>query len=110
MPIYKYRCERCDEVQEVMARISDPAPTTCVKCGAEGTLRKQVVRSGFQLKGGGWYADLYGSSKSSDKKGDTKTAGAKKDSTKKDGAAEPKPESKSADSGSSGGEAKSSAA
>lgn len=63
MPIYEYRCQKCGHELEVMQKISDPAPDPCPKCGAPQSLERLVSRSSFQLKGGGWYSDLYGSTK-----------------------------------------------
>ncbi len=63
MPIYEYRCGRCGHELEVMQKISDPAPDPCPKCGEAGALERLMSRTSFQLKGGGWYADLYGSAK-----------------------------------------------
>ena len=66
MPIYEYICERCDEKQEIIQKFNEDVPKTCPKCHAEGTLKKSVTTSAFHLKGGGWYKDLYSSSKKSD--------------------------------------------
>lgn len=63
MPIYEYRCEKCDETFEVMQKMSDPTPDPCPKCGAPKSLERLISRSSFRLKGGGWYSDLYGSTK-----------------------------------------------
>jgi putative FmdB family regulatory protein len=63
MPIYEYACDRCGTATDLLQKVSDPAPTQCAHCGADGALRKVVGRTSFVLKGGGWYADLYGSSK-----------------------------------------------
>jgi putative FmdB family regulatory protein len=63
MPIYEYRCTRCGHVLEVMQKLSDPAPTPCPSCQAADPLERLVSRTSFQLKGGGWYSDLYGSVK-----------------------------------------------
>lgn len=63
MPIYEYACEKCGNQIDVMQKISDPAPAKCEKCGAEGSLSKMVSRTSFVLKGGGWYSDLYSSTK-----------------------------------------------
>lgn len=65
MPIYEYVCARCDGTIEVMQKVSDPAPNPCPSCGAGESLTKIVSRSSFQLKGGGWYADLYSSTNKS---------------------------------------------
>ena len=61
MPIYHYRCEECNEVEEVWAKINDPAPPRCAHCGAEGKMKRTLSRTAFQLKGGGWYAEGYNS-------------------------------------------------
>ena len=59
MPIYEYACEKCSRVVEVMQKISDPPPKKCERCG--GRLARVISQSSFQLKGGGWYKDLYSS-------------------------------------------------
>ncbi|SES90404.1 FmdB family zinc ribbon protein [Stigmatella erecta] len=63
MPIYEYACQSCGKIIDVLQKISDPAPAACTECGAENTLSKVVSRSSFVLKGGGWYSDLYSSTK-----------------------------------------------
>jgi putative FmdB family regulatory protein len=63
MPIYEYVCSACEETMDVLQKVDDPAPAKCERCGAEGTLTRMVSRTSFVLKGGGWYSDLYGSSK-----------------------------------------------
>lgn len=70
MPIYEYRCRQCGNTMEILQKASDPPPTTCPTCEATSSLDRLVSRSSFQLKGGGWYSDLYGSVKK-DGKGDT---------------------------------------
>lgn len=70
MPIYEYRCCSCHDEFEVIQKFSDAPLAKCEKCG--GHLEKLLSRSGFQLKGGGWYADGYkggsGTTSSSSKK------------------------------------------
>ena len=61
MPIYEFTCEGCGHLAEVMQKLSDPAPA-CPECGRE-RMARTVSRTSFQLKGGGWYADLYASKK-----------------------------------------------
>ncbi|MEE2757482.1 MAG: zinc ribbon domain-containing protein [Myxococcota bacterium] len=58
MPIYKYRCQTCGEVTEVIAKMSDKPPTECKSCGS-AKLEKIVARTAFRLSGGGWYAHGY---------------------------------------------------
>jgi putative FmdB family regulatory protein len=62
VPIYEFVCETCGRLTEVMQRVSDPPPESCAGCGA-AKLSRVVSRTSFQLKGGGWYSDLYASPK-----------------------------------------------
>jgi len=66
MPIYEYTCEACQANMEVMQKISDPAPTSCEKCG-NGPVKRQMSRStSFALRGSGWYVtDFKGDSNKS---------------------------------------------
>jgi putative FmdB family regulatory protein len=59
VPIYEFVCESCGRLAEVMQKVSDPPPP-CPECG-DGRMARMVSRTSFKLKGGGWYADLYGS-------------------------------------------------
>jgi putative FmdB family regulatory protein len=64
VPIYEYQCQgKCKKVFEYMQSMKDPPMKKCEKCG--GKLEKLLSASGFVLKGGGWYKDLYASSKPS---------------------------------------------
>ena len=60
MPIYEFKCDKCEEVTEMTMKFSDPNPETCPNC-SEGSLKKLISSSSFQLKGGGWYSDSYNS-------------------------------------------------
>lgn len=60
MPTYEYSCTSCGTF-DVEQRISEPALATCDKCG--GPVKRLISRSSFALRGGGWYADGYASSK-----------------------------------------------
>jgi putative FmdB family regulatory protein len=62
VPIYEYLCERCGRLTEVMQKVGGRPPATCPECGSK-RLAKLVSRTAFQLKGGGWHADLYTSPK-----------------------------------------------
>ena len=81
MPIYEYECTDCGNLIEVIQKIGARAPGRCEKC--TGKLKKKISRASFQLKGGGWYSDGYGSSSgsSSDSEGTPKKD--KKDKTDK---------------------------
>ena len=54
MPIYEYQCQACGDVQEIMQKMTDPAPTDCVVCHG-GPINKLVSKTAFILKGTGWY-------------------------------------------------------
>ena len=57
MPIYEYECEKCGERAEYLQSMSEAPKSVCEKCG--GKLQRIISPSGFVLKGGGWYKDLY---------------------------------------------------
>jgi putative FmdB family regulatory protein len=61
MPVYEYECDSCGKVFEVQQRMADAPLTQCPEC--DGTVRKVMSMSSFQLKGGGWYADGYASAR-----------------------------------------------
>lgn len=87
MPIYEYRCESCEHDLEAIQKFSDPELTDCPSCGAP-KLRRQLSQSSFALKGGGWYADGYGSGKKAPaeaKAGEAKAGGGKSDGVKAEG-------------------------
>ncbi|MCX6125307.1 MAG: zinc ribbon domain-containing protein [Proteobacteria bacterium] len=54
MPIYEYSCRACGHLEEILQKMSDPAPTACSQCG-KGPVEKQMSLSSFALKGTGWY-------------------------------------------------------
>ena len=60
MPIYEYACKN-GHLTEVFQKLSDKPPKACPRCGAK--LERVLSRTSFQLKGGGWYKDLYSSVK-----------------------------------------------
>ena len=62
MPMYEYVCSACKNEWEAEQSMKDNALTECPRC-KEQTARRQISRgTGFILKGGGWYSDLYASS------------------------------------------------
>lgn len=86
MPLYEYRCDACEQVFEVLQRASRSSRRKCEECG--GPLRKLVSRSGFVLKGSGWYVTDYGRgsgpAKGSESKDAPKSKGAPKESGSSD--------------------------
>ena len=67
MPLYEYECTACHRHTEKIQKFSDPEITVCPFCGGE--LKRVISAPAFSLKGGGWYADGYGSAKPSTSEG-----------------------------------------
>ena len=63
MPTYEYRCTACGKEWEEVQRISEPPLEVCPACGKPTAHRLISAGTGFILKGGGWYSDLYSSAK-----------------------------------------------
>jgi putative FmdB family regulatory protein len=94
MPIYEYQCESCHRLTEALLKVGERGPKKCEHCG--GKLTRVISRTSFQLKGGGWYKDLYASSKP-EGSGDGESSSSSPSSDAKDGAkTEAKPETKTA--------------
>ena len=75
MPIYEYKCERCNHTLEVIQKMADAPLRECPACGA-ARLKRLVSAAGFQLKGTGWYATDFkdsGKKKNKEEKGEKKT-------------------------------------
>ena len=58
---YEYQCTECGHAWEQSQKISEPPEKKCPACGKEAAKRLISGGTGFQLKGGGWAADGYGS-------------------------------------------------
>jgi putative FmdB family regulatory protein len=84
LPLYEYRCLHCDARFERIQKFSDPPIKTCEICG--GRLEQLLSSPAIQFKGSGWYITDYA----------RKSAG--ESSSKAEGAASTKPESKPAES------------
>jgi putative FmdB family regulatory protein len=72
MPVYEYKCNACGREFEVQQRMSDPELTDCEVCGKKA-LERLISRTAFTLKGGGWYKDLYSSTKPESKSSESKS-------------------------------------
>jgi putative FmdB family regulatory protein len=79
MPLYEYRCSKCDKTFEVIQKFSDSPLTEHEDCG--GPVERLLSAPAFQLKGTGWYVTDYGKggskpseAKSSDASGEAKSA------------------------------------
>jgi len=111
MPTYDYICTSCGNAWELEQRIVEDPIKKCPKCGADTAKRQISQGAGFILKGGGWYADGYGSKKpssseststSSDTKSPAKTESGDSGATKSDDTKKASTEASSSGSASSG--------
>jgi putative FmdB family regulatory protein len=108
VPTYEYECPKCPRVFEVKQRISEPAFTTCDRCG--GPIHRLLNATPFILKGGGWYVTDYPSESrkkalSSESGGNSSSSSESKPSTGEGSSSSGSPSS--GDSGASGEAAKS---
>jgi putative FmdB family regulatory protein len=78
---YEYVCTSCQHAWEEEQRISEAPLTTCPQCHLETAKRQVSGGAGFILKGGGWYADLYSSSKGGASAKDNGSSSTKDNST-----------------------------
>jgi putative FmdB family regulatory protein len=106
---YEYECQACGHQWEAEQSIKDSPLKRCASCGKDKAKRLVSGGTGFLLKGGGWYADGYGSagaskpsdkaetksegSKPADAKADTKSGGESKPAADSAPAADTKPSS-----------------
>jgi putative FmdB family regulatory protein len=77
---YEYLCTACNHAWEAEQSISAAPLKVCPSCGKETAKRQVSGGAGFILKGGGWYSDLYSSTKKSD--GESKSTETKSTETK----------------------------
>ena len=68
MPIYEYRCDKCEREFEVEQRITEDPIRSCPSCRSR-KVRRLISQTSFVLKGGGWYSDLYSSKKAKSESG-----------------------------------------
>jgi putative FmdB family regulatory protein len=101
MPIYEYRCEKGHQF-EVMQRMSDPAVTSCTKCGRP--VQRVFHPVAVHFKGKGFYNTDYGTKRRAREMEKSASDGAAKHdaktSEKKEKKETPKAEPKASSSGS----------
>src|ERR1700682_3185526 len=81
MPTYEYACAACGNEWEQVQRITEPPVELCPKCAQSTAHRLISGGTNFILKGGGWYSDLYSSSKPSTKTAESSAADGSSTST-----------------------------
>ncbi|MCP5052984.1 MAG: zinc ribbon domain-containing protein [bacterium] len=72
MPLYEYKCNDCDEMFEVLQKMSDGPLSECRVCHG-GNVEKMISTSSFRLKGSGWYITDYKNKSAGSKESVTST-------------------------------------
>jgi putative FmdB family regulatory protein len=88
MPTYEYACDACHHEFEAVQSIKDDPISKCPKC-KKAKARRMIGGTGFILKGGGWYSDLYSGAsnkKASDSGSSSGDSGASSGGNKSDAA------------------------
>ncbi len=57
MPLYEYKCKKCNRIFEYIQKFTDKPKEVCENCGGE--LRKILSQSAIKFKGSGWYVTDY---------------------------------------------------
>jgi putative FmdB family regulatory protein len=91
---YEYVCTACGHGWEAEQAISAAPLKTCPKCGTDHAKRQISGGAGFILKGGGWYADGYGSSKGGGSSSSSSIDSSSSSESKSETKTESKPEAK----------------
>ena len=57
MPIYEYKCFKCEYQVELLQKMNDNHKVQCPQCTSY--INKIISLSNFKLKGNGWYKTDY---------------------------------------------------
>ena len=58
MPLYEYRCLKCDRHTDKIENLNGPHLKKCPHCG--GKVESVLTAPAIQFKGSGWYVNDYG--------------------------------------------------
>jgi putative FmdB family regulatory protein len=97
MPTYDYQCQKCDFEFERIQRITEDPIKTCPECKSRKA-KRLLSAPNFILKGGGWYADGYGSSGGGKPSADSKGGDDSSDNSSSSDSKKDKKDKKSSDS------------
>lgn len=48
MPVYNYRCDKCETISEILKRDHSNSPVRCSECGSESL--KKLITSSYMIK------------------------------------------------------------
>lgn len=86
---YEYLCEACGHEWEAEQSISERPLKKCPECKKQKARRQISGGTGFLLKGDGWYADGYSSSRKTQSDGESKSEKSASSSEKSDDSSKP---------------------
>ena len=55
MPIYEYKCTKCDKVFERIISVADSSKSVFYDCSPKAKAKKIISAPSFRLEGSGWY-------------------------------------------------------
>jgi putative FmdB family regulatory protein len=58
LPLYEYRCLKCDRHTDKIEKVDGPHLRKCPHCG--GKVEPVITAPAIQFKGAGWYVNDYG--------------------------------------------------
>jgi putative FmdB family regulatory protein len=58
LPLYEYRCLKCDRHTDKIEKVDGPHLKKCPHCG--GKVESVITAPSIQFKGSGWYVNDYG--------------------------------------------------
>jgi len=58
LPLYEYRCLKCDRHTDKIEKMNGPHLKKCPHCG--GKVEPVITAPSIQFKGSGWYVNDYG--------------------------------------------------
>jgi len=58
LPLYEYRCLKCDRHTDKIEKMNGPHLKKCPHCG--GKVEAVITAPSIQFKGSGWYVNDYG--------------------------------------------------
>ena len=108
MPLYEYKCLKCDRNTEKIEPVSGPHLKKCPHCG--GKVESVITAPAIQFKGSGWYVTDYAGKSTDGGSKENKPAADGKESGGKDTGGKDTGTKDSKDGGSAEGAAKDSSA
>ena len=104
MPLYEYRCLKCNRHTDKIENLNGPHLKKCPHCG--GKVESVLTAPAIQFKGSGWYVNDYGRKSSGGDASKSEKSEASEKSEKSDKAEKSEKSEKSSKSGSKSDSAK----